>query len=402
MGLQPAHPSKPPSLSQNSAHPLINSQPSIDSASPAMTHSEPVTHSRVFADHCQLKLQPIVMNQSASQQWLDWQQKWQEHPMLSTLPACFGLPLWHPEFAQSCQMEAGKVSCPVKAFDYFEGIADTLVFVITPEGTAYTSLGLTFLDHSDTFEVFLHELAHSFGFIDEYKLKPTQQRIHCSLDYPSFISQNVYTIPKYWARNSFSLKQGRYQQGPIVPTKGRLVETCQGTQVNAYSIYPKGLMRHHELGPDNSLIQRWRSIWDDEQQYIPRFRVWYWQQSYDLLQPVDMNKALEVARQYLPVFQLLLSHPYLTQSERQIVLTVATNQHFLPAYSLFGHWFLDHMNDPQQAKRWYHRGAMQGDGFSAYFLFRQYPEAGLQIQNQLKVLIENQGVFEYFQRGRTQ
>jgi carboxypeptidase C (cathepsin A) len=56
----------------------------------------------------------------------------------------------------------------------------THMVVFAEQGKANVNNGVMFLDQTDTYSVFVHELAHFAGFVDEYALPESLADYHCS------------------------------------------------------------------------------------------------------------------------------------------------------------------------------------------------------------------------------
>jgi hypothetical protein len=57
----------------------------------------------------------------------------------------------------------------------------TQIVKVQAQGNAYVSDAVMQLAHTDTYQVFIHELAHFAGFLDEYPMSPAAARFQCDI-----------------------------------------------------------------------------------------------------------------------------------------------------------------------------------------------------------------------------
>jgi hypothetical protein len=70
------------------------------------------------------------------------------------------------------------------------------VAVLVDEGGANVNSGILYIDSHDNEEVFFHELAHLFGFIDEYPLPKKHAR--CKTVQKTMFSHNIAVLPRFY------------------------------------------------------------------------------------------------------------------------------------------------------------------------------------------------------------
>lgn len=80
---------------------------------------------------------------------------------------------------------------------YKNEIDSRFIAVMVPKGGAKVHNGILYLDSEDTVDVFTHELAHLFGFIDEYSLPINHSR--CSRAQKSAFAQNIAVLKKEYS-----------------------------------------------------------------------------------------------------------------------------------------------------------------------------------------------------------
>ena len=100
--------------------------------------------------------------------------KFADDAQLASLPICFNPPLLVEPHQLECEVvwhQSGRTNCNTRQMvDLVSELDFSHLVVITEQGKAYVNNGIMFLDLADTYQVFVHELAHFAGFVDEYPL----------------------------------------------------------------------------------------------------------------------------------------------------------------------------------------------------------------------------------------
>ncbi|WP_371193353.1 hypothetical protein [Glaciecola sp. SC05] len=98
------------------------------------------------------------------------------------LSICMNPVVWLPKNVLACKNQAinARINCDLKAFaEVLRPPNFTHLVVITDAGKAYVQRGVMYLDRADEYSVFVHELAHFAGFVDEYALSKQMASLHC-------------------------------------------------------------------------------------------------------------------------------------------------------------------------------------------------------------------------------
>ncbi|MEI8649315.1 hypothetical protein P4S73_17785 [Paraglaciecola sp. Hal342] len=102
---------------------------------------------------------------------------------LTTLPICINQPIWLSSEALSCSANwqgAARLGCDITQLSHSLSEQDfTHIVVLADTGKANVHNGVMFLDSKDDYNVFVHELAHFAGFVDEYPLSSALARSIC-------------------------------------------------------------------------------------------------------------------------------------------------------------------------------------------------------------------------------
>jgi len=175
---------------------------------------------------------------------------------LYSLNVCMQRPLWLEANELRCifDQNSQRTRCDSTALKQWLSINDVshLAF-ITKEGKAYTYQGIMYLDERDDYDVFVHELAHFAGFMDEYALSLNSAKQHCE---PVVGINLIRESSDYTAfQNNLSLWDDQGIQYTMSESK-----TCE--QVNVITLKPSNrltFMEYHDTAyiPD-IYIALWR------------------------------------------------------------------------------------------------------------------------------------------------
>ena len=122
---------------------------------------------------------------------------------LASLPLCIAPPVWLEENSLKCEPNfagAGVLGCDVKQLSALAKKREfSHAVVVAEQGKANVQNGVMYLDISDSYSVFVHELAHFSGFVDEYPIGRTMATRLCnSSDINDFTPPNLIVDSAYW------------------------------------------------------------------------------------------------------------------------------------------------------------------------------------------------------------
>ncbi|MCC2615333.1 hypothetical protein LJ739_03665 [Aestuariibacter halophilus] len=137
--------------------------------------------------NCTLRVQPVTASLQGMRRLLTLLQTVEQDARLSALPMCFNAPLWveHKDLPCTNRWQgAGRLGCRLGPLaERFSASLDdhpfSHVMVMATQGKANVQDGVMYLDLSDSYDVFVHELAHFAGFVDEYPLGNALAQVHC-------------------------------------------------------------------------------------------------------------------------------------------------------------------------------------------------------------------------------
>lgn len=130
-------------------------------------------------------------------------QSFLEDERLETLSLCIAPPIWLENKSLTCNADykgSGVLGCDVTPL---ASIAKTRKFshavVVSEQGKANVQNGVMYLDISDAYSVFVHELAHFAGFADEYPMNRSMARQLCQEgQIDNFSPPNIIIDSDYW------------------------------------------------------------------------------------------------------------------------------------------------------------------------------------------------------------
>lgn len=201
---------------------------------------------------------------------------------LAALPICINQPVWFEIDDMSCSNNADeRLKCDIAPLIKLADLRDfTHAIVVGESGKANVHNGIMYLDYKDSYSVFVHELAHFAGFVDEYPLSgeladnicKTQSHPNISVFVPNIRHSNnliaVRTCDNH-TNQAFKLVKEmtfmEYHDVGLIPQqyldiwKQRLISVEQLTPA-----YVNFAQYYEELG-DAANADRW---WHDYQQYL--------------------------------------------------------------------------------------------------------------------------------------
>ncbi|MDO6427357.1 hypothetical protein Q4489_10050 [Thalassotalea sp. 1_MG-2023] len=148
---------------------------------------------------------------------------------------CFEKPLYQPLKALACfHQNTDRIQCKVNIWKSYQLTHVDYLLIMHPEGGANVDHGIIYIDRHDTIDVLVHELMHSFGFIDEYPLPLNHQR--CSTAQAKPFAHNVVVLKNEVLHGDRKVLRAKVlEQLPwrdhILPTTPVLTATENGWQL---------------------------------------------------------------------------------------------------------------------------------------------------------------------------
>lgn len=141
--------------------------------------------SAATAAACQMQLQFVATSLESVAQAVAFQQRFAADKRLRELPICINQVAWLDEATVPCQFGAGnkqRITCDLEHLDkVFQPGDFSHLVIFARQGKANVNNGVMYLDLADQYSVFVHELAHFAGFVDEYPLSANLAERICQL-----------------------------------------------------------------------------------------------------------------------------------------------------------------------------------------------------------------------------
>ncbi len=135
---------------------------------------------------CSQNIQFVATNLETAVQAHDFKQKFEADVRLNELPICIDSIVWIDESDLVCELDNGRRECDLSELAEAQKAPHFthLVFFLE-RGKAYVNKGVMYLDTADPYSVFIHELAHFVGFVDEYAVSSKLAAQYCYSAFPS-------------------------------------------------------------------------------------------------------------------------------------------------------------------------------------------------------------------------
>lgn len=133
---------------------------------------------------CAQSIQFVANSLTSFAQALSFQDEYEKDARLASLPICLAEPIWLKSDALNCQANFNgqpRLACDLYPLSKMKTpLGFTHMVVFAEQGKANVNNGVMYLDQSDSYAVFVHELAHFAGFVDEYALPADLANYHCN------------------------------------------------------------------------------------------------------------------------------------------------------------------------------------------------------------------------------
>ncbi|GGD68112.1 hypothetical protein GCM10011357_23980 [Lacimicrobium alkaliphilum] len=229
---------------------------------------------------CAMHIQPVVTSLENMRQLMSLAEEFHDDKRLSDLPVCLLRPIWLSDNQLNCDANwqgNRRLGCDAAKLAELP-LDDELshILVLAPQGKANVHNGIMYLDLTDSYSVFVHELAHFAGFVDEYPLSSelAGQMCHPNLQPPNLI----YTL----SEEELAQKVDKWRQANVdwELAKSR---TCNNHPLQAYKASSRlTFMEYHD------------------QAYIPPVYLALWKQRLNrkhYLLPAHINIAQALEQQ---------------------------------------------------------------------------------------------------------
>jgi hypothetical protein len=157
-------------------------------------------------DNCKQKLLFVTPDLESLVQAQSVRSRFAQDQRLQSLPICIYDVTWFDPVDISCEEnwhQSGRLGCQLLSLaEKLKRLPFTHLVMFANKGKANVHNGVMFLDRQDTYDVFIHELAHFSGFIDEYPLSQgLAKRVCAGIDAPNLVfkqAENSNADRQYW------------------------------------------------------------------------------------------------------------------------------------------------------------------------------------------------------------
>lgn len=157
-------------------------------------------------DNCKQKLLFVTPDIQSLAQAEYFRVRFEQDPRLNALSICIYDVTWFDPVGVVCKenwQQSGRLGCQLLSLaDKLKRLPFTHLVMFADKGKANVHNGIMFLDRQDTYDVFIHELAHFSGFIDEYPLSQNlAKRVCVGVDAPNIVFKQTAQLEvdrQYW------------------------------------------------------------------------------------------------------------------------------------------------------------------------------------------------------------
>lgn len=343
---------------------------------------------------CRLRVQVLYSHSEFAQHTAKYQQALTNSAM-SALPICVNPPVQLPELRSICQpdklarieCQLDKLAVKLSQKPELQDLDYSHLVLLVDKGEANTRGGLMYLDKNDTGRVFIHELGHWLGFVDEYQIGQAQQAQLCQTDGASHLGKNLFV-----SKADISQAQAQSLAGRALFA----VDTCNGSGFRAYKFQAEPSFMQY-LNLDISPLYRqillddidWSDIVPAAMNFAHIFRddydthVSYLKQAASLGYQGAITEFSE---------SLIASGQY---SKAKDWLEFGAEYGGVNSLLLLGHAYLEGRwlpRDLVQSATWYKKAAELNDGYGLYF-YGKCLEMGWGCPQSIEL------AFEYYQQA---
>lgn len=211
---------------------------------------------KVERDNCIIRIQPVADSLDAVRKATITINKFRRDNRLVNLPICINPPVWLSDKALQCDPDWGgqrRLGCDEGPLSLLGQEAPFSHLVVhSTLGKANVNNGIMYLDLADTYDVFVHELAHFAGFADEYPLSSTMAARQCAGN----SAPNLVVVGEDEELRLEDMAQWMKASDAIELSSAR---TCNNHRAQAYK--PVSAMTFMEFYDQRNIPQVYLTLW---------------------------------------------------------------------------------------------------------------------------------------------
>ncbi|BFT30222.1 hypothetical protein D210916BOD24_13980 [Alteromonas sp. D210916BOD_24] len=152
---------------------------------------------------CLQRIQPFATSLATIIRADSLYKAYQSDERLSSLSLCIAPPIWLTPASLSCDKDyekSGVLGCDITPLaEVAKRVKFSHAVVVAEQGKANVQNGVMYLDISDAYSVFVHELAHFAGFADEYPIGRGMAKALCNdTQITDFMPPNLVVDSSVW------------------------------------------------------------------------------------------------------------------------------------------------------------------------------------------------------------
>ena len=133
-----------------------------------------------LADNCSQQLQFVATTLDSAVQAAQFKKRFSQDKRFVDFPICINPIVWLKPDQLRCALENDRKRCDLSRLARRQFTPNyTHLVLFLDEGKAYVQNGVMHLDEADVYSVFIHELAHFAGFVDEYAVSAELAQAYC-------------------------------------------------------------------------------------------------------------------------------------------------------------------------------------------------------------------------------
>lgn len=234
-----------------------------------LTELLPTSHGQIIPNDenkiCDQRIQFAATSLDSAVHARQFKQSFEADERFANLSICILPIVWLEDNALKCETENARQRCdlwPLAKIKHKPEYSHLVLFL--PSGKAYVQNGLMHLDQADVYSVFVHELAHFAGFVDEYAIPSNLANQYCT---------GIYEAPNllvYAHRNELSIQENQANAAAFAINKwGRVgplsaSRTCANIDIQSYK--PTAditFLEHHDT---DHIPPLYLLLWQDQLQ----------------------------------------------------------------------------------------------------------------------------------------
>lgn len=222
-----------------------------------------------WPEQCAMRVQFVANSLDSIIQADQFKTLFSQDQRLQSLGICVNEPVWIPEQELQCDAQwhgYPRLGCDLASVAELGQAQqfDHLV-IFAREGKANVNNGIMFLDLTDSYQVFVHELAHFAGFIDEYPLSTELAEAQCQ----RMTSPNLVFVQHPDEIATLDLQHWHDLDSSNISLS--LARTCNNHIAQAFKpVAETTFMEYHELDyiPDIYLAA-WKAVIEEKTNLVP-------------------------------------------------------------------------------------------------------------------------------------